>query len=180
RPGSAGADAREHHRLGVPVHPAGPATGGRRGSRRAFGAGQGVLHGADAGIRRLRTRAARRQRHPAGAAGWEGRGGRRGDLLLRGHPRDQHARRRPGHHRPQRVRLSPGTSLATRAWGQQGRWCRVAANKTAYPRAPWLARRLFPVLATVGLVAVGMAATIWWGPMLEGQGAWTLPHDLWR
>ena len=55
----------------------------------------------------------------------------------------------------------------------------MAANKTAYPRAPWLARRLFPVLATVGLVAVGMAATIWWGPMLEGQGAWTLPHDLW-
>jgi len=44
---------------------------------------------------------------------------------------------------------------------------------------PWLARRLFPVLATAGLVAVGMAATIWWGPRLEGQTTWTLPHDLW-
>ena len=35
------------------------------------------------------------------------------------------------------------------------------------------------MLATAGLVAIGMAATIWWGPMLEGRTAWTLPHDLW-
>ena len=35
------------------------------------------------------------------------------------------------------------------------------------------------MLATAGLVAVGMAATIWWGPRLEGQTTWTLPHDLW-
>ena len=39
------------------------------------------------------------------------RGGRGGDLLLRGHPRDQHADRGPGHHRRERVRL---TRSATR------------------------------------------------------------------
>ena len=44
---------------------------------------------------------------------------------------------------------------------------------------PWLARRLFPLLATAGLVAVGMAATTWWGPGLLGKHGWMLPHDLW-
>jgi hypothetical protein len=44
---------------------------------------------------------------------------------------------------------------------------------------PWLVRRLFPLLATVGLVAIGMASTTWWGPHLVGKSAWSLPHDLW-
>jgi hypothetical protein len=44
---------------------------------------------------------------------------------------------------------------------------------------PWLARRLFPLLATAGLVAAGMAATTWWGPALLGGHGWMLPHDLW-
>jgi hypothetical protein len=44
---------------------------------------------------------------------------------------------------------------------------------------PWLARRLFPVLATAGLVAFGMASTIWWGPQLVGRSVWSLPDDLW-
>jgi hypothetical protein len=35
------------------------------------------------------------------------------------------------------------------------------------------------VLATAGLIAVGMAATIWWGPRMVGGTAWALPHDLW-
>lgn len=35
------------------------------------------------------------------------------------------------------------------------------------------------MLATAGLIAVGMAATIWWGPQLIGRTAWALPHDLW-
>jgi hypothetical protein len=43
----------------------------------------------------------------------------------------------------------------------------------------WLARRLFPVLATVGLVLVGMGSTMWWGPALLGRTSWSLPHDLW-
>ena len=43
---------------------------------------------------------------------------------------------------------------------------------------PWLARRLFPLLATAGLVAVGMASTIWWGPGLLGKHGWMFPHDL--
>jgi hypothetical protein len=44
---------------------------------------------------------------------------------------------------------------------------------------PWLVSRLFPSLATVGLIAIGMASTIWWGPHLAGTSAWPLPDDLW-
>jgi len=43
---------------------------------------------------------------------------------------------------------------------------------------PWLARRLFPVLATAALIAVGMVSTTCW-PLLVGKSAWALPHDLW-
>jgi hypothetical protein len=50
----------------------------------------------------------------------------------------------------------------------------------------WLARRLFPLLATVGLMAVGMAATTWgahfvrpWEAHLTGKPAPVLPEDLW-
>jgi len=43
----------------------------------------------------------------------------------------------------------------------------------------WLVRRLFPVLATVCLVAIGMAVTTWWGPAIVGRTTWTLPDDLW-
>jgi hypothetical protein len=44
---------------------------------------------------------------------------------------------------------------------------------------PWLARRLFPLLATVALLIIGMGGTIWWGPAMIGRTAWSLPHDLW-
>jgi len=43
---------------------------------------------------------------------------------------------------------------------------------------PWLARRLFPVLATVLLVVIGMISTTW-GPHLSGKHSWALPDDLW-
>jgi hypothetical protein len=50
----------------------------------------------------------------------------------------------------------------------------------------WLVRRLFPLLATVGLIAVGMAATTWgahlirpWEAQLTGKPAPVLPEDLW-
>ena len=33
---------------------------------------------------------------------------------------------------------------------------------------PRLARRLFPILATAGLLLVGMFSTIWWGPAMIG------------
>jgi hypothetical protein len=57
---------------------------------------------------------------------------------------------------------------------------RGAASGDAAPAGgPWLARRLFPVLATIGLIAIGMASTIWWGPHLVGKPDWSLPHDLW-
>lgn len=44
--------------------------------------------------------------------------------------------------------------------------------------ASWLARRLFPALATLGLVIEGMISTTW-GPRLMGRTAWALPDDLW-
>jgi hypothetical protein len=45
-------------------------------------------------------------------------------------------------------------------------------------QGPWLLRRLFPLLATVGLIIIGMAGTIW-GPRYYGKSAWALPDDLW-
>lgn len=35
------------------------------------------------------------------------------------------------------------------------------------------------MLATVGLILIGMASTTWWGPHLAGNSAWALPLDLW-
>jgi hypothetical protein len=57
-----------------------------------------------------------------------------------------------------------------------------ALGGTAHPGPPeraWLARRLFPVLATAGLIALSMASTTWWGPVLAGKLAWFRPDDLW-
>ena len=48
----------------------------------------------------------------------------------------------------------------------------------AISRPPWPLRRLFPLLATVVMAAVGMAGTIW-GPRYYGKTAWALPDDLW-
>lgn len=45
-------------------------------------------------------------------------------------------------------------------------------------RPRWLVRRLFPLLATIGLIIAGMAGTIW-GPRYYGKTAWALPDDLW-
>jgi len=45
--------------------------------------------------------------------------------------------------------------------------------------SPWLARRLFPILATVGLIAIGMVGTTLVGPHLVGRDRWSLPDDLW-
>ena len=47
------------------------------------------------------------------------------------------------------------------------------------PAAPWAARRLFPLIATVALVVIGMLSTTWWGPAMAGRTAWALPDDLW-
>jgi hypothetical protein len=55
-------------------------------------------------------------------------------------------------------------------------------DSAARPPAPalvaWPSRRLFPLLATVVMTAVGMAGTIW-GPRFYGKTAWALPDDLW-
>ncbi len=39
-------------------------------------------------------------------------------------------------------------------------------------------RRMFPLIASVGLVLVGMFTTTW-GPTLIGRSEWALPYDLW-
>jgi len=44
---------------------------------------------------------------------------------------------------------------------------------------PWLVRRLFPLLATTGLIAFGIISSTSWGPVLVGSSDWSLPHDLW-
>jgi hypothetical protein len=44
---------------------------------------------------------------------------------------------------------------------------------------PWYVRRLFPLLATVLLIADGVASTTWWDPAIGGKSAWALPYDLW-
>ena len=41
-----------------------------------------------------------------------------------------------------------------------------------------LARRLFPLLASAGLIAVGMSATTW-ATVLIHQKEWALPYDIW-
>jgi hypothetical protein len=45
--------------------------------------------------------------------------------------------------------------------------------------APWLVRRLFPLLATAGLLFIGMIGTTLVGPYLIGRTAYSLPNDLW-
>ena len=39
-------------------------------------------------------------------------------------------------------------------------------------------RRIFPLIASVGLILVGMVTTTW-GPTLIGRKEWALPYDLW-
>ncbi|HVT70995.1 MAG TPA: hypothetical protein VHF26_24825 [Trebonia sp.] len=41
-----------------------------------------------------------------------------------------------------------------------------------------LRRRLFPLIGSAGLLAVGMFTTTW-GPTLIGRAEWALPYDLW-
>src|SRR5450432_4405192 len=54
-----------------------------------------------------------------------------------------------------------------------------AMNITSGPPMRWFANRAVPLFATVGLVVVGMAASLWWGPPIEGRGGWQQPDDLW-
>jgi hypothetical protein len=43
---------------------------------------------------------------------------------------------------------------------------------------PWPIRRAFPLIATLVLILIGMAGTIW-GPVYYGGQAWAVPDDLW-
>jgi hypothetical protein len=54
-----------------------------------------------------------------------------------------------------------------------------AAAPSVPAPAPWLVRRLFPLLATVGLLLIGMIGTTLVGPHLIGRTAYSLPEDLW-
>lgn len=55
----------------------------------------------------------------------------------------------------------------------------AVAEPSAPAPEPRLRRRLYPLLATIGLIIVGMSSSLWWGPRLAGLTAWALPHDLW-
>src|SRR5712691_828933 len=100
----------------------------------------------------------------------------------------------PGHHRPAGSADQPlGWPRRARRLGR-GRYAdrrpaiavarRVNGTLVSHggmavsARPPWLVRRLFPLLATVVMAAVGMAGTIW-GPRYYGKTAWALPDDLW-
>src|SRR5260370_2214304 len=48
----------------------------------------------------------------------------------------------------------------------------------AGPSEPWPVRRAFPLIATLGVILVGMAGTIW-GPVYYHETAWAVPDDLW-
>ena len=39
-------------------------------------------------------------------------------------------------------------------------------------------RRIFPLIASAGLIVIGMYTTTW-GPTLIGRTEWALPYDLW-
>src|SRR3984885_3116745 len=39
-------------------------------------------------------------------------------------------------------------------------------------------RRAFPLIASAGLIVVGMYTTTW-GPAILGRSGWALPYDLW-
>jgi hypothetical protein len=52
------------------------------------------------------------------------------------------------------------------------------SSRSGRARQPWSARRLFPILGTIGLIIFGMAGTIW-GPRYYGKSPWSLPDDLW-
>ena len=54
-----------------------------------------------------------------------------------------------------------------------------AADARRPGRERWLVRRVFPILATVGLIAIAMGSTTWWGPLITGARGWPLPLDLW-
>ncbi len=43
----------------------------------------------------------------------------------------------------------------------------------------WPIRRLFPLIVTAGLIAIGMTTTTVLEPHMLGTSAWSLPDDLW-
>jgi hypothetical protein len=51
---------------------------------------------------------------------------------------------------------------------------------TAAPTSPrpWPLRWVLPLIATLGLILIGMAGTIW-GPVYYHETAWAVPDDLW-
>ena len=46
------------------------------------------------------------------------------------------------------------------------------------PQGNRLGRRVFPLVATIGLLIVGVYTTTW-GPSMMGRTEWVLPYDLW-
>ena len=59
----------------------------------------------------------------------------------------------------------------------------MPVSKTARPEADrlpdWLSRKRSPLLASVAIVIVGMAYSIWWAPLVRHGSYWVTPQDLW-
>jgi len=82
---------------------------------------------------------------------------------------------------PSRATSEPDRTLA-RGAGLRGSTAQggtlLVPSVMAGASVSWAARRLFPLLATSGLIVIGMMVSLL-GPRLVGQVGWSLPHDLW-
>ena len=86
------------------------------------------------------------------------RGRFRGDLLLRGHPRDQHADRGPRHHRPGRVRLRRGR-MEARSVIEVVEYDEAWPVRAAAARADLISLGVFDAVEHIGSTSVpGLAA----------------------
>jgi hypothetical protein len=54
----------------------------------------------------------------------------------------------------------------------------LGVRPTHTPPGNRLARRVFPLVASLGLIVVGVSTTTW-GPSMMGRTEWVLPYDLW-
>src|ERR1700728_2485895 len=68
-------------------------------------------------------------------------------------------------------RSSPATERGNSPIGRAGRIRGTGMRER-------IRRRMFPLIASAGLVLVGMFTTTW-GPTLVGRSEWALPYDLW-
>lgn len=76
--------------------------------------------------------------------------------------------------------LRPDTPQATAGDQIAAATAAGASARTAGSRfRSWADRGLFPLITILGLLGIGMGATISWGPAIMHHTEWAVPHDLW-